>query len=119
LWHGPEIALGSMTLPLVVLLVPVGAFFFGFMQAPPVTSVQNLAAPHIRTQATAAFFFVTSTLGMGLGPISIGFFNDLVTPFAGEEAVRYSLLASLSFLLLGALLYWRASHHYAVAYLRK
>lgn len=119
LWHGPAIVLGSMTLPLVVLLVPLGAFFIGFMQAPPVASVQNLAAPHIRTQATAAFFFVTSTLGMGLGPVSIGILNDLATPFAGEEAVRYSLLAGLLFMLLGAALYWRASHHYAAAYLRR
>jgi MFS family permease len=118
-WHGPEIVLGSMTLPLVVVLVPIGAFFIGFMQAPSVTSVQNLAAPHIRTQATAAFFFVTSTLGMGLGPISIGILNDLATPLAGDEAVRYSLLASLLFMLLGAFLFWRASHFYAAAYLRR
>jgi MFS family permease len=119
LWHGPEIAVASMTLPLVVVLVPIGAFFIGFMQAPSVTAVQNLAAPNIRTQATAAFFFVTSTLGMGLGPISIGILNDLATPFAGEEAVRYSLLASLSFMLLGAFLFWRASHFYAAAWLRR
>jgi MFS family permease len=119
LWQGPAIALGSMTLPLVVLLVPVGGFFIGFMQAPSVAAVQNLAAPHIRTQATAAFFFVSSTLGMGLGPISIGILNDLATPFAGEEAVRYSLLASLLFMLLGAFLFWRAGHFYAAAYLRR
>jgi MFS family permease len=108
-----------MTLPLAVTLVPIGAFFIGFMQAPSVTSVQNLAEPHIRTQATAAFFFVTSTLGMGLGPISIGILNDLATPFAGDEAVRYSLLASLLFMLLGAFLFWRASSFYAAAWLRR
>jgi MFS family permease len=119
LWHGPEIVVGSMTLPLAVTLVPIGAFFIGFMQAPSVTSVQNLAEPHIRTQATAAFFFVTSTLGMGLGPISIGILNDLATPFAGDEAVRYSLLASLLFMLLGAFLFWRASSFYAAAWLRR
>lgn len=120
LWpHGSSIAVGAMNLPVAVMLVPFGAFFMAFMQGPSVAAVQNLAAPEIRTQATAAFFFVTSALGMGLGPICVGALNDAIAPVAGDDAVRYSLLGSLVFMLLGASLFWRAGHYYAAALLRK
>jgi MFS family permease len=116
LWpQGDYFALGNMRLPVAVMLVPLGAFFMAFMQGPSVAAVQNLAAPEIRTQATAAFFFVTSALGMGFGPLSVGLFSDVLTPLFAEQAVRYSLLASLLFMLLGAILFWRASYFYALA----
>lgn len=120
LWpHGSTIAIGTMNLPVAVMLVPFGAFFLAFMQGPSVAAIQNVAATPIRTQATAAFFFVTSALGMGLGPLGIGLINDTIVHVAGDHAVRYSLLASLVFMLAGALLYWRASHHYTVAMQRR
>lgn len=116
LWpHGAAVTIGGMNLPVAVMLVPVGASFLAFMQGPAVAAVQNVAAPPIRTQATAAFFFVTSALGMGFGPVSIGIINDAIAHTAGDEAVRYSLLGSLVFMLIGALLFWRASHYYAAA----
>lgn len=120
LWpHGSSITIGAMSLPVAVMLVPFGGFFMAFMQGPAVAAVQNLAAPEIRTQATAAFFFVSSALGMGLGPVSVGFLNDVITPLVGDHAVRYSLLGSLLFMLLGAFLFWRAGYFYAEALLRK
>jgi MFS family permease len=116
LWpQGDYFSVGDMRLPIAVMLVPFGAFFMAFMQGPAVAAVQNLAAPEIRTQATAAFFFVTSALGMGLGPLSVGLFSDALTPLFAEQAVRYGLLASLLFMLLGAILFWRASYFYALA----
>ncbi|HSB97914.1 MAG TPA: MFS transporter, partial [Spongiibacteraceae bacterium] len=116
LWpEGNYFAIGNANLPIAVLLVPLGAFFMAFMQGPSVAAIQNLAAPEIRTQATAAFFFVSSALGMGLGPLSVGLLNDALTPLLAENSVRYGLLASLLFMLLGGLLFWRAGHFYALA----
>jgi MFS family permease len=83
------------------------------MQGPSIAAVQNIAAPEIRTQASAAFFFVSSILGMSFGPLSVGILNDVLTPLVAEDAVRYGLLGSLVFMLLGALLFWRASFFYA------
>jgi hypothetical protein len=120
LWpHGATVAIGGMTLPMAVLLVPFGGFFLAFMQGPSVAAIQNVATPAIRTQATAAFFFVSSSLGMSFGPVSVGILNDSIARIVGDEAIRYSLLGSLVFMLLGAFLFWRASHHYAQAMQRR
>jgi MFS family permease len=114
LWpHADYILLGRLQLPIAVIGVPVSGFFLAFMQGPAIAAVQNLTAPEVRTQATAAFFFITSTLGMGLGPLSVGLLSDVLTPLVAENAVRYGLLASLLFMFLGALLFWRASYFYA------
>jgi MFS family permease len=114
LWpHRDVVAIAGMQLPMAVIGVPFSGFFLAFMQGPSIAAVQNIAAPEIRTQASAAFFFVSSILGMSFGPLSVGILNDVLTPLVGEDAVRYGLLASLLFMLLGALLFWRASHFYA------
>lgn len=116
LWpRGGYLTLGALQLPIVFIWVPVGTFFLALMYGPAGAALQNLVPPAIRTQANAVFFLLTSAIGMGLGPLGIGVLSDLLTPTLAENAMRYGLLISLFFILLGGLLYWRAGELYATA----
>lgn len=46
-----------------------------------------------RAQASAMIAATMSLIGLGLGPLSVGMLNDVLTPAYGAEAIRYSLTA--------------------------
>lgn len=114
LWpRGDYLALGAMQLPVVFIWVPVGTFFLALMYGPAGAAMQNLVPPAIRTQANAAFFLLTSAVGMGLGPLGVGMVSDMLAPGLAENSMRYGLLSALFFLLAGGVLFWRAGDLYA------
>jgi MFS family permease len=120
LWpSGDYWTVGTLRVPTIFAWVPVGAFLMTLMQGPAAAAVQNLIAPAIRTQVTAAFSFFTTAIGMGLGPLGVGMLSDALAPAAAENSLRYGLLASLSSVFVGGLLFWRAGNLYAAALSRR
>ena len=82
--------------------IPFG--FFGTWWATPcLGAISHLFPARRLAQATALFVMGMSLLGVGLGPLVTGMLSDYFTPIAGSEALRYSLAASMSLLLLAAL----------------
>ena len=39
--------------------------------------------------------FILNIVGLGLGPVGVGFISDLAAPEFGTESIRYGLLATL------------------------
>ncbi len=62
-----------------------------FYYGPTFASVQGLAKPHTRAMASAIFTFITSLIGMGLGPVFSGFLSDTFT------AQRFAALTGEAF----------------------
>ncbi len=76
----------------------VGSFYVG----PTFAVTQALAKLRMRALAAAIVLFVLNLVGLGLGPVAIGFANDMLAPTLGDAAVRYSLAVALVTNLWGA-----------------
>jgi len=55
-------------------------------------AVQSFVEPHRRATAVSIILFLSSLLGLGLGPYLIGVISDLLAPSLGQESLRYALL---------------------------
>lgn len=76
--------------------------------APYYSAVQGLVPPAARAVASASILFMQNLIGLGLGPMLLGYCSDLLKPGYGAESVRYILfIAGLVSLLAGVFL-WRA-----------
>ena len=73
-------------------------------------SIQEMMPNRMRGQASAIYLFVNNLIGLGVGPVALGWMTDYVFTEAewGPEGVRYSLLAVTTVAHLAAtLLLWR------------
>lgn len=73
---------------------------------PAFATAQDLVPPAMRAMASAVFLFITTIIGMGAGPQTVGILNDLIgTP----DAIRYSLLSTTMIMnVISAVLFWLA-----------
>jgi predicted MFS family arabinose efflux permease len=55
-------------------------------------AVQSFVEPHRRATAVSIILFLSSVLGLGLGPYLIGAISDLLAPSLGQESLRYAML---------------------------
>jgi len=72
--------------------------------APALAMTQALATVRMRAQASAVFFLIMNTIGMGVGPQLVGILSDLYEPTFGAESLRYALLT------VSVSLIWAAVH---------
>ncbi len=79
--------------------------------APYYSAVQGLVPPAARAVASAAILLMQNLIGLGLGPVLLGFCSDLLKPTYGAESVRYVLFITGLVSLMAALLLWRARRH--------
>ena len=94
------------------LLAAVPAGILGGGWAPPCyAATQNLVPPRMRAVAASVLIFFITLLGMGVGPLAVGYVNDLLTPQYGELAIRYSLVYTLATSLVGAVLLALGARH--------
>jgi len=84
----------------IVIPTALGLTWLG----PVVTAVTRLVPPEMRATASAMFLFINNLVGLGLGTLVIGAISDALTARFGEEALRYSAMATSLLYLLAALL---------------
>jgi len=53
---------------------------------------QTLVPANMRATATALIFLSSNLIGMGLGPLAVGFVSDAFQSIFGRESLRYALL---------------------------
>ncbi|MBI1330008.1 MAG: MFS transporter [Alphaproteobacteria bacterium] len=97
----------NIYIALTAAIVPslVGAAYVG----PAYAVTQRLVPLRMRATAVALLLFVLNVIGYGLGPPVIGYFADLLTPWAGNDSYRYAMLFGMITALSGAYCYWRAT----------
>lgn len=104
-WQGwvPAIASAS-AIPFVILilhspskvssllfLIPnsiLGAMWFG----PVFATTQGLVKHRMRAVASAVQVLIVNLIGLGLGPLAVGYLNDRLAPRFEADTMRYSLL---------------------------
>lgn len=85
----------------------LGAMYVGPMHS----TIQALVVPSLRATASALNLFVVNMVGFGLGPLLIGFMNDLFAERWGQGAIRYSMLTVALVGSLSSWLFWLSSRH--------
>ncbi len=101
----------SLLLSSFLFLVPtaLGLTWLG----PVVTAVTRLVPPEMRATAAALFLFINNLIGLGAGSTVIGVISDSLTARYGDEALRYSAMATTTLYALAALLMLLASRRLA------
>lgn len=108
---GPTILLTVFASSAAAALAGIGliAFFGAFQFAPVIAVVQSVMPERMRALGGSINGFVAALFALGVGPLYIGFVNDLLAPAYGPAVIRYSLASVALFCLAGAALFWLAS----------
>jgi MFS family permease len=105
--------------PYWAMTLLVGATFFTAMpngMAP--ASIQEMMPNRMRGQASAIYLFINNLVGLGVGPVALGWMTDYVFTEArwGPEGVRYSLLTvTLAAHVLATVVLWKCRSCYCLS----
>lgn len=75
--------------------------------APGFALIQNSTPLEMRSVAAAINLFITNIIGLGLGPLTVGYFSDVFSVSHGEDGLRWGLATTIVILLWGVFHYWR------------
>jgi MFS transporter, Spinster family, sphingosine-1-phosphate transporter len=78
------------------------------MCGPLFAIIQTLVPEQMRATAVALILLFVSFIGAGLGPLAAGMLSDAFQSGAGNDSLRYALVALSPGYLWGAWHYWRA-----------
>jgi MFS family permease len=76
---------------------------------PLFATIQSVVPDRMRAMSIAILFLFTNLVGTGLGPLIAGVLSDALRPWAGEESLRYALMALSPGYVWGAVHYWLAT----------
>jgi MFS transporter, Spinster family, sphingosine-1-phosphate transporter len=76
---------------------------------PLVATMQTLVPSQMRATSIAVVFLFANLIGMGIGPLMTGVLSDAFRPWAGNESLRYALMAMSPGYLWCGWHAWRAS----------
>lgn len=97
-------------------LVLFTTFFTNLITAlylgPALAVTHSLVSAKMRAFASAVLFFILNLIGLGLGPLTIGFLSDWLEPTYGIESLRYAFTFTLFTGILSTYLFYRASTFY-------
>lgn len=74
-------------LPIALIAVYVG---------PVLATTHNLVGMRMRALSSAILFLIINMIGLGLGPLAVGFLSDQLAPHAGDGALRLAILTVVS-----------------------
>ncbi|GAB0151380.1 MFS transporter [Marinobacterium sp. BA1] len=78
--------------PTAMIWCALNGFFSVWWVGPCFSMITRLVSPDSRAVAMACQTVLVTLLGVGIGPLSVGAFSDLMTPLLATESLRYSLL---------------------------
>lgn len=94
LWPaGQSFEIAGTVLPQAMLFMVPGSFLMGFWSGPSLAMVMSIARPQMRALASAITTGSYNLVGMGLGPLLVGYLSDRLAPTYGSDSIRYALLA--------------------------
>ena len=84
------------------------AFYLG----PAIAVCHSLVNAKMRAFTSAILFFVLNLIGLGLGPLVIGYVSDLLIPTYGDLSLRYAFLTSFIAGVISLIFFVLASRSY-------
>lgn len=94
---------------LVVTVLPLATTFGMIFFGPTFAVGQMLSKPGSRAITSSVLLLGTSLVGLGLGPLLVGWISDLLSPIAQQDSLRYALLC------VPLLNVWSAVHFFFAA----
>jgi MFS family permease len=103
----PVFVLCMLTPSFHVMVWTLGLFsmLVGFHLGPIFAVAQTIAKTSMRALAAATMLLTGTCFGLGVGPLAVGYLNDVLKAAYGAEAVRYSLMIAALTTVLGALFF--------------
>ena len=95
------LAFSSSSIALTALLLLVPTALSVAWLGPVVAAINGLVPAHMRSTASAIYLFILNLIGLGLGTLVIGSISDALTGRFGDEALRYSAMATTSLYAAG------------------
>ena len=77
--------------------------------APAITVVQNAVPPAQRTMTGAIMLFILNLVGLGVGPVYVGWIADKMEPVHGDQALAYGFAGVIPFVVLTVIAHIAAS----------
>lgn len=96
------VALTVTRLDVSLFVLTVGMILGAVHSGPLYASILGILEPHLRAVGVATVLFANNLIGIGLGSLFVGALSDLFAASGQEEALRYSMLTCLAFLVLAA-----------------
>jgi MFS family permease len=90
-------------------LLGLSAFLGGLSGGPLFATLQTLVPPRMRAMSIAMIYLFANLIGMGLGPLAAGALSEAFRPLAGNDSLRYALLALSPGYLWAGWHLWHAS----------
>ncbi len=87
------------------------AFLLLIHQGPIFAAVMSVARLRMRAVATSILLFCAALIGQALGPLVVGYLNDLLHPSLGDIAVRYSMLVIVATAIAGGIMFLLAGRY--------
>jgi predicted MFS family arabinose efflux permease len=87
---------------------------FHFFLGPTFALLQRLVKEEMCAITLAVVMMLSHLIGMGIGPLIVGFLSDGLHPLLGEESLRYAMLAMSWVALWAAYHFWRAGQSVAI-----
>jgi len=76
--------------------------------APSIAVAHRLVHPRMRAMTSAILFFILNLIGLGLGPLFVGWLSDFLRDYTGgTEQLRLALTIASSIALIKGYLFWR------------
>lgn len=88
------------------------ALFTAVYLAPCIAVTHNLVNAKMRALSSAILFLVLNLIGLGLGPLGIGWISDYLAPTYGDESLRYAFCFSFVTAAIALVLFWLAAKSY-------
>lgn len=110
LWPESESSAASLAgVPIVMIFLTTYCFLSALWAAPSYATIAQLVPEREKAQALATLLVGINLIGSVTGPPLAGLLSDILTPAAGREALRYSLLGLALMAPLGSIWLWRAA----------
>ncbi|MEP9359133.1 MFS transporter [Sphingomonas sp. KR3-1] len=109
----PTFAIGLLTsnpwIAWPLLLIPNGLNILWL--GPVTTAVQHMVPQQMRATASGSFLMINNLIGLGVGPLLMGFLSEELKASYGADALRYGAVFCLGFYVLAGILALLAAKH--------
>ncbi len=108
---GPIFVFCMLTPSFAMMVTTLGLFsiFVGFHLGPIFAVTQTISKTSMRALASATVLLTATCFGQGVGPLAVGYLNDVLKNAYGDDAVRYSLMIAAGATVAAALSFvWAA-----------
>jgi len=121
-WYAKVPAIGGVVgMPFLLVFyfhpttyVAMGSLLVGYacltaFLGPSIAITHSLVPVHMRAFASSILFLALNLIGLGFGPLFVGFISDLLEPSLGVESLRWAMAATIPVSIAAIALFFLAS----------